>query len=147
MRFPICCNRPSWRAPEAGAIRPGPWLAALGLVGMLLVEVGQSSRMAELALELDQNRAALVQAQARLEFVQAQLERRTTRAELAPQASRLGLLPADPRQIVALPAEFLAAEAEAEADGSPEEASLLGLAERASRALVPEAKARVRAGN
>lgn len=145
MRFPFRRNRPSWRAPEAGAIRPGLWLAALALVGMLLVEVGQSSRMAELALDLDQNRAALAQAQARLEFVQAQLERRTTRAELGPQASRLGLKPADPRQVVALPAEFLAADASAE--GSPEKASLLGLAERASRALVPEATARVRAGN
>ena len=38
---------------------------------MLLVEVGQSSRMAELSLQLDQNRAALVQAQARLEFLQS----------------------------------------------------------------------------
>ena len=137
--------RPRWRAPEARVSRPGLWLFALGLVGMLLVEVGQSSRMAELALALDQNRAALAQAQARLEFVQAQLERRITRAELAPQASKLGLLPADPRQVVALPAEFLASEAGT--DGNPEDASLLGLAERASRALVPEATARARAGN
>ena len=138
-------NRPRWRAPESRVSRPGLWLAALALVGMLLVEVGQSSRMAELSLELDQNRAALAQAQARMEFVQAQLERRTTRAELAPQANKLGLAPADPRQVVALPAEFLAAEAPA--DGNPENATLLGLAERASRALVPEATARARAGN
>ena len=101
--------------------------------------------MAELSLELDQNRAALAQSQARLEFVQAQLERRTTRAVLAPQATRLGLAPADPRQVVALPAEFLAPEAPA--DGNPEDATLLGLAERAARALVPEATARARAGN
>ena len=90
MKSPFRRNRPRWRAQDARVSRPGLWLLALGLVGMLLVEVGQSSRMAELSLQLDQNRAALVQAQARLEFVRAQLERRITRAELAPQASKLG---------------------------------------------------------
>jgi hypothetical protein len=138
-------NRPRWRASETRVVRPGLWLLAFALVVMLLVEVGQSSRMAEIALQLDQNRAALVQAQARLEFVQAQLERRTTRAELAPQADKLGLAPADPKQVVALPAEYLAAETSA--DGTTDNASLLGLAERASRALVPEATAKPRAGN
>ena len=138
-------NRPRWRASEARVARPGLWLGATALVGMLLVEVRQSSHMAEVSLQLDQNCAALVQTQARLEFVQAQLERRTTRAELAPQASKLGLQPADSRQVVALPAEYLAADSPA--DGSPADASLLGLAERASRALVPEATARARAGN
>ena len=145
MKFRFRRNRSRWRASESSAIRPGHWLAAAALVAMLLVEVGQSSRMAELSLDLDQNRAALVQAQARMEFVQAQLERRITRAELAPQATKLGLQPADPGQVVALPAEFLAVEMTAE--GKADDASLLGLAERASRALVPEAKARVRAGN
>ena len=145
MKSPFRRNRPRWRASEARVTRPGLWLFAFALVTMLLVEVGQSSRMTELSLELDQNRAAVVQAQARLEFVQAQLDRRTTRAELAPQASKLGLKPADPRQVVALPAEFLAADAPAE--GSIDLASLLGWAERASRVLVPEATARVRGGN
>ena len=145
MKSPFRRNRPRWRAHEGRVTRPWLWLLALALVGMLLVEVGQSSRMAELSLQLDQNRAALVQAQARLEFVRAQLERRITRAELAPQASKLGLLPADPRQVVALPSEFLAAEVAAE--GNPDRTTLLGLAERASRALVPEATARVRTGN
>ena len=145
MKFRFRRNRPRWRAPETGAIRPGHWVAAAALVGMLLVEVGQSSRVAELALGLDQNRAALAQAQARLEFVQAQLERRSTRAELAPAASGLGLAPADPGQVVALPAEYLAAEIPV--DASVASASLLGLAERAARALVPEATARPRSGN
>src|SRR5436190_7038565 len=135
MKSPFRRNRPRWRAQDAHVSRPGLWLLALGLVGMLLVEVGQSSRMAELSLQLDQNRAALVQAQARLEFVRAQLERRITRAELAPQADKLGLQPVDPKQVVALPAEYLAAETAA--DGPTDNASLLGLAERASRALVP----------
>src|SRR6266545_2061626 len=46
MRFRSGRNRPSWRSPEAGVMRPGLWLGALVLVGVLLVEVGQSSRMA-----------------------------------------------------------------------------------------------------
>lgn len=136
-------NRPSWRASEGRALRPEVWLMAALAVAMLLVEVWQSSRVAELGLSLDQNRAALVQAQARLEFTRARLERRTTRAELTPMAGVLGLAPADERQVVNLPAEYLA-------DGgaerpSGESASLLTLAERASRALVPDATARDRA--
>ena len=73
-------SRSSWRVAEARAVRPELWLAALALVGMLLVEVGQGSRVAELALQLDQNRSALAQAQARLEFVQAQLAPRPPRS-------------------------------------------------------------------
>jgi hypothetical protein len=112
---------------------------------MLLIEGRAELAHVGLSLELDQNPRGLVQAQARLEFVQAQLERRATRAELAPQARQAGASAGRPRQVVALPAEFLAAEAPG--DGSPDDASLLGLAERASRALVPEATARARGGN
>ncbi len=145
MKFQLRRPHPSWRAPEARVIRPELWLMAIALVGMLLVEVRQSSRMAELSLHLDRTRSTLGQAQARLEFVQAQLERRTTRAELAPLASRLGLAPADVQQVVALPAEYLAGSDSPSRDG--ETVSLLAWAERASRALVPEATARDRAGN
>ena len=145
MKFKLRRPRPSWRAPEARVARPELWLAALSLVGVLLVEVWESSRMAELCLRLDQTRSALVQEQARQEFVQAQLDRRTTRAELAPLASRLGLAPADVQQVVALPAEYLAGSDRPSRDGRT--VSLLGWAERASRALVPEATARDRAGN
>jgi hypothetical protein len=134
-------NRSSWN--ETRSIRPALWLLAAALVGVLLVEVWQSSRVAELCLTLDQNRSALVQAQARLEFVQAQLDRRTTRAELAPLADQLGLAPADARQVVALPAAYLAAGERAPRDAGS--VPLLAWAERASRALVPEATARVRA--
>lgn len=137
--------RSSWGAREARSIRPELWLLAAGLVGMLLVEVWQSSRVAELSLRLEQSRASLVQAQARMEFVQAQLDRRSTRAELAPLASQLGLAPADAQQVVALPAEYLVA-GEAGRRDAPG-VSLLALAERVSRALVPEATARARTGN
>ena len=136
---------PSWRAPEAPAIRPGLWLMAIAVVGMLLVDVWQSSRMAELSLHRHQSRAVLEQAQARLEFVRAELERRTTRAELTPVASRLGLAPLTAQQVVVLPSEYLAQDVDrARTDTS---VPLLAWAERASRALVPEATARGRAAN
>jgi len=134
--------RPSWRIPEARALRPEPWLAATVLVAMLLVEVWQNSHMAELGLELDQNRTALARAHARMEFVRAGFERRATRPELAPLAQELGLVPADARQIVSLPSEYLADDESA--PRTPEPATIAALAEKASRALVPEARARTR---
>lgn len=143
MKFVLPGNRSSWNASETRSIRPGLWLLAAALVGVLLVEVCQSSRVAELCLALDQNRSALVQAQARLEFVQAQLDRRSTRAELAPLADQLGLAPADAKQIVALPASYLIDAERPARDAAP--VPLLAWAERVSRAFVPEATARVRA--
>lgn len=142
MKFVLPGNRSSWNASETRSIRPGLWLLAAALVGILLVEVWQSSRVAELCLSLDQNRSALVQAQARLEFVQAQLDRRSTRAELAPLADQLGLAPADARQVVALPASYLIDGERPTRDAGS--VPLLTWAERVSRAFVPEATARVR---
>jgi hypothetical protein len=138
-------SRSSWRASEMRVARPGLWLIAAAVVGMLLVEVWEGSRVAQLSLALGQNRTALEQAQARLAFVRADLERRTTRAETAPLAGRLGLAPADAQQVVALPSAYLAAGTAP--DRGQEPASVLALAERASRALVPEATARARAGD
>lgn len=131
----------SWRAPDRRALRPELWFVALVAVGMLLVEVWQSSRMAELCLALDHNRTAVQQAQARLDYLHAQLDRRTTRAELAPQASLLGLVPVDVRQVVQLPPEYLAA-----ADGETGQGArpVLAWATEFSRVLVPEAGARDR---
>jgi hypothetical protein len=135
-------SRPSWRVPEGRAIRPELWLVAAATVGMLLVEVCLSSRVAELSLDLDRNRTALVAAQARLEFVNAQLERQTTRATLAPLAVELGLSPADARQVVVLPAAYLAAARPPARSGDA--SSIVAWAERVSRALVPDATARSR---
>jgi hypothetical protein len=135
-------SRPFWRVPEGRAIRPELWLVAAAAVGMLLVEVWLSSRVAELAIALDRNRSSLVAAQARMEFVQAQLERQTTRATLAPLAAELGLSPADARQVVALPAAYLAAsDAPARSGAAP---GAVAWAERIARALVPDATARGR---
>jgi hypothetical protein len=135
---------PTWRASDRRAARPELWLLAALVVGMLLMEVWQSTRMAELSLTLDQSRSALQQARARLDFVRAELERRSTRAELAPLASQLGLAPPDAQQVVTLPAEYLAS---GEVPTRSDPASLMAMAERVSRFLVPEAKARGRSGS
>ena len=136
---------PMWRAGETRVTRPGLWLTAAAVVGMLLVEVWAGSSVAQLSLALGHHRTALEKAQARLAFMRADIERRTTRAETAPLASRLGLAPADAQQVVALPSAYLTSGTTAKPTGkSP---SLLAWAERASRAIVPEATARVRAEN
>jgi hypothetical protein len=132
----------SWRAPERRALRPELWAVAAIAVGMLLVEVWQSSRMAELCLTLERNRTSVQQAQARLEYLRAQLDRRATRAELGPQAAAIGLKPRDAGQVVQLPTEYLAAaERETGRDSRP---ALAWATEGVSRVLVPEARARGR---
>ena len=145
MSGPTRPPRPSWRATEARAFRPVTGLLALGLVGMLLMEVWEYSHKAELCLALEQTRAAGVRANARLDFVRADLERRTTRAELVPWAAPLGLAPAEAQQVVTLPSEYLADGGSTPRDGGS--ASVLAWAERASRTIVPDATARDRAGN
>jgi len=137
-------RRSSWRA-QVRVARPELWLAATALVGILLVEIWQSSYVAQLSLDLGQKRTALEGARARLQYVRADLERRTTRAETVPLAARLGLAPADAQQVVALPSQYLAADVTPSRTGEP--VSVLALAERASRALVPEATAKSAAGN
>jgi hypothetical protein len=138
-------SRPSSRATEPRAMRPELWLVAVVAVALMLGDVWQSSRLAQLNLRLDQARSALTQAQARLQFAHAEIERRSTRSELVPLASQLGLVPADARQVVNLPSEYLADAGSANHGGDA--ASLGALAERVSRALVPEATAHGRAGN
>jgi hypothetical protein len=135
-------SRPSWRVPEGRAFRPEPWCIAAAVVAMLLVEVWMSARVAGLSLELDRNRTALEAAQARLQFVCARLERQTTRATLAPLADELGLSPADARQVVVLPAAYLAAAGTSTRSGDAPWA--VAWAERAARVLVPDATARSR---
>jgi hypothetical protein len=147
---PASGRGPRLRAParrlrlDAGvsrAIRPELFLVAIAAVTMLLVEVWQSSRVTELCLSLEKSRTALQHVRARLEVARATLERQATRAELVPLASELGLAPADAKQVVQLPAEYLA-DADAPAEGKTPAA--LAWAERAASVLVPDATARVR---
>jgi hypothetical protein len=132
-----------WNATESRLARPEIWLAALGLLGLLLLEVWQNARVTQLCLRLEQTHRALAAAQAREAYVRAELARRVTRAELTPMAGSLGLMPADPRQVVTLPAEYLAA-----AEPNPTlDTPALAWVDRVSRALVPDATARGRSGN
>jgi hypothetical protein len=135
-------TRPSWHLADSFIPRPELWVFAGLVLGMLLIEVWQSSRMAVLGIELDRAAVASRQAVARVENLRANAERRITRAELAPVASRMGLVPADAQQVVMLPAEYLADEPPAGRDAAP--ATLFAWAERVWGALVPEATARVR---
>ena len=145
MNQPHRRSRPSWHASESRPVRPELWLVAAVAVAMMLVEVWQSSKVTQLCRRLDQSRTTLQQAQARLKSERAVLERRTTRTELEPVAAKLGLVPADARQVVNLPSEYLADAGVAERDG---DAAMPGtLAERIARALVPDARARGRVGD
>ena len=133
--------RVHWSMGDARNPRLGLWFAALALLGLLLAEVWQNARVTQLCLNLERTHHALAAAEARSEYVQAQLERRATRASLSPLAGSLGLAPADAKQVVMLPAEYLAR------DESGSARTELALAERFSRALVPEATARERSGS
>ncbi len=144
-RFQAGGRRSILEVSMSRAIRPELWLVAVAAVGMLLVEVWQSSRMTELGLSLDKSRSALQHARARMDCAHARLERQTTRAELVPLAAELGLAPADAQQVVQLPSAYLADAADAPAEGKPPAA--LAWAERATRALVPDAMARARDRN
>jgi len=142
MRRAIRDTRPFWRAPERLIPRPELGLGAAVVLAMLLVEVWQTSRMAQICLSFDQARSELKQANAQLLYARAATDRRSTRAELVPVAARLGLAPTRREQVWKLPSEFLADDRATPRGETP--VPLLALAERVSDALVPEATARVR---
>jgi hypothetical protein len=145
MKAGILRSRPFWQTSESRPVRPELWLLAVSVIGILLIEVWQSSRVAELSLGLDRTRSALTETRAHVDYMRAEGERRITRAELAPVARQLGLAPAQVHQVVALPSAYLAEARPAER--RTRTPSLWTWAERASRALVPEATARGRTGD
>ncbi len=145
MKAGVRRQRPSWRALDAGSMRPELWLGAFALTGVLLIEVWQSSQVAGLSRALDQTRSALVETQTHVAHLRARTDRRITRAELDLAARRMGLAPAHERQMIGLPAAYVAvAEGPDRPSSTP---GVLAWAERLSRVLVPEATARVRTGN
>ena len=75
MRRAIREARPFWRAPERLIPRPELWLGAAMVLAMLLVEVWQTSRMAQICLTFDQARSELKQANARLLYARAAADR------------------------------------------------------------------------
>lgn len=138
---PIRHDVPSWRRPESFAIRPGPVLGVLTLVAMLLLEVGQSAAVRSLSVQLSDTTRQLQLANAELEWAQSAQEDGLDRAGVAPMAAGLGLRPTDPRQFVALPAEYLA---KADTPAAGERKGLLAAIGRTFSPLVPDAAARGR---
>jgi hypothetical protein len=136
-------SRPAWQVADGFVPRPELWVCAAIVLGMLLIEVWQSSRMAVLDIELGRTAVAADRAAARVENLRAAAERRITRSELGPVAARMGLVPADAQQVVMLPSEYLAEERTAGREAAP--ATLAAWAERVWGAIVPEATARSRA--
>ena len=134
---------PSWRTPEAHVVRPEIWGLAIVVVGMLLVEVWQSSRMAELGLGLDHQRVVLAQERSRVEFARAQSDQELTRTQQEPIAHRLGLAPMAAQQQVDLPADYLASEGGARSAAPARMAWL----DRLARSMIPDAMARGRSGS
>ena len=142
MRRAIRESRPFWQAPERLLPRPGLWGGAAVVLAMLLVEVWQTSHMAQISLALDQSRLELKQADAQLTFASAAADRRSTRAELLQLGDQMGMAPTGREQVWRLPSEYLADDRTTPRDETP--APVLALAERVSGAIVPEATARGR---
>lgn len=132
---------PSWRVADARPFRPQLVLAALAILGVLLLEVWQTSTVASLSEQVGRATHALQQANAELEWTRAQLVRESSRSVLGPVASAIGLKPADPTAIVSLPEEYLEP-ADAQKAGAPR--SAVAYAGRVLQSLVPDAAARGR---
>jgi hypothetical protein len=114
------------------------------IVGMLLVEVWQSSRMTELCMKLEQQRTTLTQEHSRLAYARVTFDRNLTGSQQEPIAARLGFVPMDGKQQIDLPAGYLASEGTARTAAAT---SRMALLDRIAHALVPDATARSRSGS
>ena len=135
---------PSWRVVDARPFRPQLALAAVAVLGVLLLEVWQCSTVASLSEQVGRATHSLQQANADLEWTRAQLERESSRTALGPVASAIGLRPADPQSIVSLPEDYLEP---ADAQKASASHPVLAYAGRALQSLVPDAAARGRRVN
>ncbi len=142
MRRAIRESRPFWKMSERLVQRPERWAGAAVVLAMLLVEVWQTSHMAQVSLDLDQIRKQLTQVDAQLAYARADADRRSTRAVLQPLGKQLGMAPTRREQVWTLPSALLAEDRGT--GGEDSSAPMLALAERVSGALVPEATARGR---
>ena len=139
---------PFWRVPETRIVRPELWGLAILVVGMLLIEVWQSSRMTELCLQLDHSRSTLTQERSRVQYARVKLDRAWTRTQQEPLAARLGFLPLTGSQQIDLPAGYLAGDAETKTGiGAAAGTSRMAWLGRVTHALVPDATARSRTGS
>ncbi|MEO6462887.1 MAG: hypothetical protein ABIP29_07410 [Candidatus Eisenbacteria bacterium] len=117
----------------------GVWILAL-VLSAAFVEVWQVTRESEITFEIDRTEAELGKASARRDALDAQLAGHRTRTALEAQARRMGMKPAEPHQIVVVPAAFLAGGGGSEEGGR----ALVALGRRVAETLVPSARARTR---
>ena len=124
---------------ERRSVPLGAWV--LGLVlSAVFVEVWQVTRVSELTLAIDRSEKAIAETQARRDYLDAQLAATRTRPALERRAAQLGMKPAEPEQIVVVPAAYLADGPGAEEGGR----FLVALGRRVAETLVPQARAKSR---
>jgi len=115
------------------------WVVGLALAAVFC-DVWLVTRMSEVTLQNDRVEKALAQASARQSYLEAQLASTRTRPALQALARKMGMKPAEPSQVVILPAAYLA-------DGyTPDEGghSFVALSRRIADAIVPRAMAKGR---
>jgi hypothetical protein len=124
---------------ERRGVPVGVWMLGLALFAVF-VEVWQVTRVSELTLALDRTEKAIAETSARRDYLDAQLAATRTRPALERAAARLGMKPAEPAQIVVVPAAYLA-------DGPASEEGgrfVASLGRRVAETLVPSARAKSR---
>ncbi len=117
----------------------GVWILALVLTAAF-AEVWQVTRVSEITFEIDGTEKELGKAEARRDALEAELAGHRTRTALEAQAKRLGMKPAEPQQIVVVPAAWLAGGGNAAEGGGV----LVALGRRVAETIVPSARARTR---
>jgi len=115
------------------------WILGLVLVAAF-VEVWQVTRVSALTLDTEKTARALDEAEARQDYLEGRLAVTRTRSALEARARALGMKPAEPSQIVVVPAAYLADGGGVEEGGG----SLVALGRRFAESLVPSARARSR---
>jgi hypothetical protein len=115
------------------------WVVGLVLMASF-VEVWQATCVSQLTLSIDKTSGQLAQADSRLSDLEARLAAHRTRPALANAAAQLGMKPAEPSQIVVIPAAYLAA---SDLPGTAG-ASFASVGRRIAEAVVPSARANSR---
>lgn len=113
------------------------WVLCLAMVATF-TEVWQATRVSEFTLRIDRAEKALGQAGSRQADLESRLAATRTRPALAPLAAKLGMKPAEPSQIIVVPAAYLAGGDVSEGGGR----TLALLGRRVADFLVPSARAR-----